>query len=312
MILLSYRDPQRPAASVGAVVSPTELVDLTSLARPDELGLGLSPMRRLLHATGGRPVIEQADLAGLPRVAIEGLDIAPIVPDPTKIIAAPVNYRDHQAEMMEDFHIDALGVFLKAPSSVIGHGDVIELPYTDRRFDQEGELAAVIGRTTRNVSVADALEAVAGYTCLLDITMRGGEDRSTRKSFNPFTPVGPQLVTPDEVGDLAALQLRTTVNGTLRQDADIADLIWDVPRLISYASSVMTLYPGDIITTGTPAGVGQINDGDTVTVDIDRVGTLTVTVSASGAVACPTRGANRGPKPPADVTPVRPRDPVSS
>ena len=125
------------------------------------------------------------------------------MPDPTKIVAAPVNYLDHQAEMNEAYHIDALGVFLKAP--VLGPrrtGQTIRLPYTDRRFDQEGELALVIGRRARDVAVADALDHVAGYTCLLDITMRGGEDRSTRKSFDTFTPVGPYLVTPDEVGPL--------------------------------------------------------------------------------------------------------------
>jgi 2-keto-4-pentenoate hydratase/2-oxohepta-3-ene-1,7-dioic acid hydratase in catechol pathway len=310
VILLSYR--HQTTESVGVLVNETEAIDLSSVIEPDGPGLELSPLRRLLHATGGRPTFTAAELADLPRIALDDVDILPVVPDPTKIIAAPVNYRDHQAEMMEDYHIDALGIFLKAPSSVIGHGEVIELPYTDRRFDQEGELAVVIGRTARHVAVADALDVVAGYTCLLDITMRGGEDRSTRKSFDTFTPVGPYLVTPEEVGDLAALQLRTRVNGTLRQDADIADLIWDVPRLISYASSVMTLLPGDIVTTGTPAGVGQIGDGDTVSVEIDRVGALTVTVSAAGAVACPTRGANRGPKPPADVTPVHKRDTVSS
>jgi 2-keto-4-pentenoate hydratase/2-oxohepta-3-ene-1,7-dioic acid hydratase in catechol pathway len=184
---------------------------------------------------------------------------------------------------------------------------VVRLPYTDRRFDQEGELAAVIGRTARCVPVAEALDFVAGYTCCLDITMRGGEDRSTRKSFDTFTPVGPQLVTPDEVDDVSKLQLRTTVNGALRQDTDIGDLIWNVPQLVSYASSVMTLHPGDIITTGTPAGVGQIGDGDVVSVDIDCVGALSVSVSSAGAVTCPTRGAQRGPQPPADVTPVRSR-----
>ena len=269
-------------------------------------------MRALLHATDGRLSFGANDFDGLERVEIESIEYDPVVPDPGKVIAAPVNYRDHQAEMMEDYHIDSLGVFLKAPSSVIGHGATIVLPYTDRRFDQEGELALVIGRTARNVSIADAPDVVAGYTCLLDITMRGGEDRSTRKSFDTFTPVGPYLVTPDEVGDLNILQLRTKVDGTLRQDADISDLIWGVSELIAYASSVMTLHAGDIITTGTPAGIGQISDGDTVSVDIDRIGELTVRVSARGAVECPTNGATRGPKPPADVTPVRTRASAAS
>ncbi|WP_009478452.1 fumarylacetoacetate hydrolase family protein [Rhodococcus sp. JVH1] len=304
MKILSYRTATGHD-SVGALVSDDTLVDLSSLIPAP--ASGVSPIRLLLQATEGRLQFQDTELAGRERIALDTVTVAPLVADPTKIIAAPVNYRDHQAEMMEDYHIDALGVFLKAPSSVIGHGETIRLPYTDRRFDQEGELALVIGRTTENVSIDNALAAVAGYTCLLDITMRGGEDRSTRKSFDTFTPVGPYLVTPDEVGPLASLQLRTHVNGTLRQDADIADLIWGVPELVSYASSVMTLHPGDIITTGTPAGIGQIHDGDTVSVEIDRIGALTVTVSAAGAVACPTKGAVRGPKPPAEITPVRSR-----
>ncbi|MEN0138488.1 MAG: fumarylacetoacetate hydrolase family protein [Rhodococcus sp. (in: high G+C Gram-positive bacteria)] len=308
MKILSFRD-HKGTDAVGALLADDTVADLTPLI-PNFTATGASPIRQLLHATGGHLPFTDTDLANCERHPLASLDIAPLVPDPTKVIAAPVNYRDHQAEMMEDYHIDALGVFLKAPSSVIGHGDTVGLPYTDRRFDQEGELALVIGRTTRNVPVDKALDVVAGYTCLLDITMRGGEDRSTRKSFDTFTPVGPYLVTADEVGPLAQLQLRTRVNGTLRQDADIADLIWGVPELISYTSSVMTLHPGDIVTTGTPAGIGQIDDGDTVSVDIDRIGTLTVAVSTAGAVPCPTKGASRGPKPPEEITPVRHRAPA--
>ncbi len=304
MKLVSFRDKEQ-VDSVGALVSAGELVDLQPLIGPPQSGSSFSPMRRLLHVSGGTPVFDDRHLDTLPRISLDDVIIVPVVPDPPKIIAAPVNYRDHKAEMQEQHQIDGLGIFLKAPTSVIGHRDTIRLPYTDRRFDQEGELALVIGRRARNVSVADAADVVAGYTCLLDITMRGGEDRSTRKSFDTFTPVGPHLVTPDEVGELAALRLRTSVNGTLRQDAAIADLIWDVPRLISYASSVMTLLPGDVITTGTPAGVGPLADGDRVTVEIDRVGTLSVAVSAAGAVPCPTRGAGHGTQPPAEITPVR-------
>jgi 2-keto-4-pentenoate hydratase/2-oxohepta-3-ene-1,7-dioic acid hydratase in catechol pathway len=305
MILASFRHPDI-GRSVGMRVSETELVDLSSIVSQSDSGY--SAIRRLLEYTRGRPAFGASEVARLPRVRIEDIEFDPIVPDPTKVIAAPVNYRDHQEEMSQDYGIEALGVFLKAPSSVIGHGGVVMLPYNDRRFDQEGELAVVIGRTTRCISVTDALEAVAGYTCCLDITMRGGEDRSTRKSFDTFTPVGPFLVTPDEVGELSTLQLKTMVSGTLRQDADISDLIWGVPQLVSYASSVMTLYAGDIITTGTPAGIGPISDGDTLSVEINHVGRLAVTVSAANTVGCPTRGAGRGPMPPAEVTPVRRRE----
>jgi 2-keto-4-pentenoate hydratase/2-oxohepta-3-ene-1,7-dioic acid hydratase in catechol pathway len=304
VILVSFRHPDL-GSTVGARISATELVDLGPLISGSPRGL--SAIRRLIDISGGRPNLASVDLGELRVLPFEEVEIEPIVPDPTKVVAAPVNYRDHQAEMKEDYGIDALGVFLKAPSSVIGDGGTVALPYTDRRFDQEGELAVVIGQTARFVSVDKALDFVAGYTCCLDITMRGGEDRSTRKSFDTFTPVGPYLVTPDEVGNPADLRLRTTVNGVLRQDADISDLIWDVPQLVSYASSVMTLNPGDILTTGTPAGVGQIGDGDVLSVEIDRVGMLSATVSSSTAVVCPTRGAQRGPTPPAELTPVRRR-----
>jgi 2-keto-4-pentenoate hydratase/2-oxohepta-3-ene-1,7-dioic acid hydratase in catechol pathway len=221
------------------------------------------------------------------------------VADPSKIIAAPVNYRDHQAEMSVDSQVGALGFFLKAPSSLLDPGGTIQLPYHDRRFDQEGELALVIGRTARRVSEQDALSYVFGYTGLLDITMRGGEDRSTRKSFDTFTPMGPVLVTADEFGDPGDVRLRCWVGGELRQKATTKDLIWDVARLVSYASSVATLYPGDVISTGTPAGVGPITAGDTVRLELSGLGLdLEARVAADGAVASPTSGHNRGPVPP--------------
>jgi len=221
------------------------------------------------------------------------------VADPSKIIAAPVNYRDHQAEMNVDTQVGALGFFLKAPSSLLDPGGTIQLPYHGRRFDQEGELALVIGRTARQVSEQDALSFVFGYTGLLDITMRGGEDRSTRKSFDTFTPMGPVLVTADEFGDPGQVELRCWVSGELRQKANTRDLIWGVARLVSYASSVTTLYPGDVISTGTPAGVGPLTGGDTVRLELSGLGLdLTVRVAADHAVASPTSGHSRGPVPP--------------
>jgi 2-keto-4-pentenoate hydratase/2-oxohepta-3-ene-1,7-dioic acid hydratase in catechol pathway len=226
------------------------------------------------------------------------------VADPSKIIAAPVNYRDHQAEMNSDAQVGALGFFLKAPSSLLDPGGTIQLPYHDRRFDQEGELALVIGRTARRVSEQEALSYVFGYTALLDITMRGGEDRSTRKSFDTFTPMGPVLVTADEFGDPDDAQLRCWVSGELRQKASTRDLIWGVAELVSYASSVTTLYPGDVITTGTPAGVGPLTAGDDIRLELSGLGLgLTARVAADHAVACPTSGRDRGPVPP----PVKPR-----
>lgn len=287
------------------VVDGKDIVDVTNRVGETCRHALVSPMRALLSQSDS-PATFLSDFEG-ERLPLASVRLAPLVPDPGKIIAAPVNYRDHQAEMQEDFHIDALGIFLKATSSVLASGDTVCLPYTDRRFDQEGELALVIGRTAANVSADDSLDHVAGYTMLLDMTMRGGEDRSTRKSFDTFTPVGPYLVTPDEAGHPDEMRLQTWVNDVLRQDADVDDLIWDVPRLIEYASSVMTLHPGDILTTGTPAGIGQIFKGDHVAVEVTNLGRLEVAVSDEGAVSCPTRGAQRGPKPPEAVTPVRVR-----
>lgn len=286
-----------------SVVAVTDdgLRDLTALlpdtrTSPDPM-VDLLP---LLDALASGQVAAQPLIAGEPVYA-------PLVSKPGKIIAAPVNYSDHQEEMKQAGNVSALGFFLKSPSSVIAHGGTVSLPYTDRRFDQEGELALVVKKRARKIRPEDFEDYVAGYTCLLDITMRGGEDRSARKSFDTFTPVGPHLVTPDEAGDLRALTLRCSVNGTLRQDADIAELIWDVPTFLAYASSVTTLEPGDIVTTGTPAGVGVIEDGDSVEVTIDRIGTLTVGVTSRNAGPCPTGGANSGPRAPEKVTPVRDR-----
>ena len=272
----------------------------------DLLPRGAGAMRQLIDAvdrgTDLRELMHRA-----PTLTTADVEVLAPVPNPGKIVAAPVNYRNHQAEMSQAGHISSLGVFLKAPSSLIGNHGVVRLPYHDRRFDQEGELAAVMGRTARHVSEDDALEYVFGYTCLLDMTMRGGEDRSVRKSFDTFTPLGPTIVARADAPPVEQMQLRLWVNGTLRQRADVSDLIWGLPKLIAYISSVMTLQPGDVVTTGTPEGVGEVHDGDRIELDITGLDRLTALVSSHGATACPTGGANSGPPPPASLTPVTER-----
>ena len=258
---------------------------------------GVSPMRHLIGSATARP--------GQPRrgrsYPLSTVTMGAPVPDPSKVMAAPVNYRSHQEEMNEDVQVSGLGLFLKAPSSVTGPGGQVVLPYSDRRFDFEAELAAVIGSTARHVPVSDALDHVFGYTALLDVTMRGGEDRSTRKSFETFTPMGPWLVTSDEFGSPDDADLACFVNGDRRQAANTRDLIWSVAELVSYASSITTLHPGDVIATGTPAGVGAIRDGDTVDVELGGVGgLLRITVTDEGAVPSRTTGKDRGPVPPLD------------
>jgi 2-keto-4-pentenoate hydratase/2-oxohepta-3-ene-1,7-dioic acid hydratase in catechol pathway len=228
---------------------------------------------RLAEAVERRPGIP------LDRVRLR----APVV-FPSKVIAAPVNYRLHIEEMRPvvkgELHaIERYGVFLKAPSSVVGPEATIELPFPDRRTDHEVELGVVIGRMARDVAMADAMRHVFGYTGVMDITVRGDEDRSTRKSFDTFTPVGPVLVTADEIPDPHGLQLQLWVNGERRQNGNTRDMIWNVPKLVEYASHVMTLNPGDLLSTGTPDGVGPLKPGDEVTIDVDRVGRMSVRVA---------------------------------
>ena len=257
-----------------------EIVELTIHGPPD--------FRGPLHAVIASNLSLASAVSGLRRRLAEVRLEAPL-PQPGKILAAPVNYISHKNEMRQHNTVAQLGVFLKAPSSVLEPGGTIRLPYTDQRTDQEAELAVVIGRAARNLPSDRALEHVFGYMCALDITVRSGEDRSTRKSFDTFTPLGPAVTTADEVGNPGHLSIRSWVNGVLRQDASTKDMIYGVPELISYASSIMTLLPGDVILTGTPAGVGPLSDGDAVTVEIEHVGRLDVTVSTAGAIGYATR-----------------------
>ena len=281
---------------IGRITGPDTFVDITTVVAGLPGITAVHPMQLLIEywsslaGVAGQVKGEQRHLA---EVTLD----AP-VPRPGMIVAAPINYRDHQVEMQQTGDIGHLGFFLKAPASVLRPGGQVRLPYHDRRFDQEGELAVVVGSIAENVPVSDALNYVFGYTGLLDITMRGGEDRSTRKSFNTFTPMGPWIVTVEDIPDPGVLDLRTSVSGQLRQNANTRDLIWGVRELVSYVSSVVTVRPGDIITTGTPAGVGPIEDGSVIELEIASIGRLTATVSSAGAVASPTLGAGRGPVPP--------------
>jgi len=215
-------------------------------------------------------------------------------PAPMHLVAAPANYHKHVNELgslgsggrtMRD-----LGFFLKAPSSLLAAGGTILLPRgSSRNFHHECELAVVIGKRTKNISPADALSSVFGYSCLMDITMRVTEDlreeRVLRKSFDTFTPFGPWIVTADEIPDPQRLKLSLHVNGELRQDATSAEMVLSVAEQISYISSVMTLEPGDVLATGTPGGVGPIHPGDTIRIDIERIGGFQVSVAEAPEVA---------------------------
>jgi 2-keto-4-pentenoate hydratase/2-oxohepta-3-ene-1,7-dioic acid hydratase in catechol pathway len=203
---------------------------------------------------------------------------APIV-WPNKLLAYPVNYAAHGEERNVTLRADTNGFFLKANSSLSGPVDPIILPdLPGREIHHECELAIIIGKTGRQIDASEALAYVFGYACLIDVTLRGKEDRVMRKSYDTFTPIGPAIVTSDEVGDPSALDLKLWVNSELRQHANTRDLIVDVPGMVSMASSVATLYPGDVIASGTPAGVGPIQCGDRITIEIERVGRMSVAV----------------------------------
>lgn len=212
-------------------------------------------------------------------------DIALLSPvlNPSKIIAAPVNYQAHFDEATADEatfpknhvrKIQESGLFLKSTSSLIGMNRPIEIGFTDRRTDHEIELVVVIGKTAKHVKSENALEYIAGYAIGLDITVRGPEERSLRKSLDTYSVLGPYLVTTDEVPDPHNLELKLYVNGELRQQANTRNLIMNIPELIEFASKFYTLYPGDLLYTGTPAGVGMIQSGDLITAEIDGLGQL--------------------------------------
>jgi 2-keto-4-pentenoate hydratase/2-oxohepta-3-ene-1,7-dioic acid hydratase in catechol pathway len=171
-------------------------------------------------------------------------------------------------------------VFLKAPSSIIGPGSEIRLPDVAGEVHYEAELALVIGRGGRDIAESEALAHVLGYTILLDVTLRGDGDRSRRKSYDGFTPIGPWLTTADDVPDWRELGIRLWLNGEQRQSVRAGEMTVSVPAIVAYASRVMTLRPGDVIATGAPPGVGRIVPGDRVRAEIGGLGSLEVTVAS--------------------------------
>jgi 2-keto-4-pentenoate hydratase/2-oxohepta-3-ene-1,7-dioic acid hydratase in catechol pathway len=211
------------------------------------------------------------------------------VANPGKVMGAPVNYRKHLQEVTTDAelhhqnkaHMQAIqqsGFFLMAGSSVIGPSQEIVIRHPDRRTDHEVELAVVIGSPANRVAAKDALRFVAGYCIGLDITVRGPEERSLRKSIDTYTVLGPWLVTADEIPDPSNLNLSIAVNGELRQQANTKDMILSVPELIEFASSFYTLFPGDVLLSGTPEGVSPIHAGDILRARVDRIGEMEVRV----------------------------------
>ena len=240
-------------------------------------------------AARARELVSSAPIVDAEKVRF----LSPIA-NPSKIVAAPLNYTKHLTEVGRDpqIHanthsfthegfatpIDKLGLFIKSTSSLVGPGEGVELVYPERRTDHEIELAVVIGREAKNISESEAFSHILGYSVSLDMTVRGPEDRSFRKSPDTYSVLGPVLVTIDEIEDPERLDFSITVNGVTKQRGNTSDLIVGLRRLIAIAASCYTLYPGDIIMTGTPDGVAPVSPGDDVVATIAGLGKMRVQV----------------------------------
>lgn len=247
----------------------------------------------LLHleaiVAGARRLRPQAD-----RHALDSVTLHSPITQPTKVMAAPANYKLHvlhdtkdpgvdhgvHAKALEgvDRPVDKYGLFLKAASSIVGAHEGVEIVFPDRRTDHEVELAVVIGRAGHEIPRERAMQHVAGYTLGLDMTVRGVEERSYRKSPDSYTVLGPTFVTADEIADPHALTMSLWVNGERRQHTLTGAMTVDIPDLIEFASRVYTLHPGDVILSGTPEGVGPVVAGDTVRVACDGIGEMSFAV----------------------------------
>ena len=230
--------------------------------------LKADPMFAGYEPTGERVPLAEAKL------------LAPVIPR-SKIVAVGRNYHDHAAEMGGEAPAEPL-LFLKPNTSVIGPDDAIVLPAQSEQVEHEGELAVVIGRIAKHIAEADADAVIFGYTIANDVTARDLQRRDGQwaraKGFDTFCPLGPVI---DTEVDLEHGTIETSVNGERRQEGRLADMVHSIPAIVAYASSVFTLLPGDVILTGTPAGVGPITAGDVVEVTVSGLGTLSNTVRSA-------------------------------
>jgi acylpyruvate hydrolase len=280
--LLTYDDGSGPQAGIQL---EQELVPVAALGAP------AGSLRGLLHALDADGLAELAERAGdaEDRVALADVRLLAPVPDPEKIVCLGLNYRDHAAEAGQEIPAAPMW-FAKFANSLIGSGEPIALPpaHADH-VDYEAELAVVIGRAALRVSEEQALDYVAGAMPFNDVTARDLQFQNplwtSGKAIDTFAPCGPALVTLDQIDDLQSLTLRTRVNGETLQEGTTANQIFGVAEVVAWLSRTMTLLPGDIIATGTPAGVGAsqgrfLRDGDSVEVEVEGLGAVVNPVRA--------------------------------
>jgi 2-keto-4-pentenoate hydratase/2-oxohepta-3-ene-1,7-dioic acid hydratase in catechol pathway len=270
------------------IVCGDEVVDLTD----PQVGL---PPDMVALLVGGPGALERAAGAATTRarrLAAEQVRLLAPVPRPPKVLAIGMNYAAHVAEMGREPPQHQVW-FNKQRTCIVGPGAPIEIPAASHMVDYEGELAFVIGRQARGVPAGDAHSVIAGFTVMNDVSVRDWQWRTPTwtlgKSFDTHGPLGPCLVTGDELDDPGRLQVRTWVNGELRQDGNTADMLFDCAAMVELLSTACTLEPGDVVTTGTPPGVGASFDpprwlvaGDVVRVEVERIGVLENPVVRSG------------------------------
>ncbi|MDB5914626.1 MAG: 5-carboxymethyl-2-oxo-hex-3-ene,7-dioate decarboxylase [Ramlibacter sp.] len=291
MKLCRFNDDRLGLVEGDMVLDVSAALDVLPPVRwPVPLG---DPLVRHLQAL--LPAVRNARIAA-PRLPLAGVRLHSPLTNPSKVMAAPANYRLHVEQDTRDPGVDhgvhrkalegverpteKYGLFLKATSAIAGPAEGVQVILPERRTDHEVELAVVIGTAGHAIRRADAMQHVAGYCIGLDMTVRGTEDRSFRKSPDSYTVLGPWFVTADEVADPHALMMSLWVNGERRQHSSTGAMTVDIPDLIAIASSMYTLHPGDVILTGTPEGVGPVVPGDTVRVACDRLGEMSFAVSA--------------------------------
>jgi 2-keto-4-pentenoate hydratase/2-oxohepta-3-ene-1,7-dioic acid hydratase in catechol pathway len=294
---LALFDTADSSARLGVVVSTRDgdaVVDVTDVLPwphdPDPVTAGWWRALCREYATLAAP-LRAAASAGQARPLTEVSLRAPAL-GPSKVLAAACNFGEHVAEMhgvqqrtlgrVESWMMD-FDVFLKAPSSIVGPGSAVVLPpdvvAAGHEVHHESELVVVIGRGGKDIPAESAMDAVLGFTAGLDITVRSAADRSRRKSYDTFSPLGPWIVTADEAGDGSDLDIRLASSGEVRQSVNTRDMLVPVPQIVAYASSVMTLLPGDLLFTGAPPGVGPIASGEKLEMTISRIGSMTVRVA---------------------------------
>jgi 2-keto-4-pentenoate hydratase/2-oxohepta-3-ene-1,7-dioic acid hydratase in catechol pathway len=285
MRLVTFSERGTQAFGVGVLVN----VDGNNLVVDLRRTGGSFPisMRALLQEMDGnfQPLIDAVRAAPVEaRLQMAAVTLGPVVPDPQKVICIGLNYRDHARETGLPLP-EVPTVFAKYSNTLLGDGGAIVIPATTNQVDYEAELAFVIGRRAKEVSEQNALAYVAGYTIFNDVSARDYQLRTSQwtlgKSFDTFGPIGPALVTTDEVPDPHALGIRLRIGDELLQDSDTGQMVFRVAALVAYLSSAMTLEPGDVVATGTPAGVGFtrnparfLQPGEIVRVEIDSLGTL--------------------------------------